>query len=128
MTTLWMIMAVVVLVGILLFKKWVDWQPDLTPGQVADVIDRFVDGNDSDDCAYEWDDYIHIPSRNPTLEQIRRECAEVRDNFPPEKETEWCNSGGRVELKRLAQKARELAQQSPAPLPRGRGGHSDGEG
>jgi hypothetical protein len=126
MTTFWMIIAILVLVGILLFKRWVDRQPDLTPEQVADVIDRFVDGNNSEDFAYEWDDYIHIPSRNPALEQIRRECEEVADKFPPERKTEWCSTEGRVELKRLAQKARELAQQSAAPLPSAPVGPSEG--
>jgi len=129
MTTFWMIIAVVVLTGILLFKRWVDRQPDLTPEQVAEILDRFVDENDSDDNAYEWDDYISIPSRIPELERIRRECEAVRDKFPGASTNQWCNADGMREIKRLAQEARRLAQQSPAPLPRDpRTGHSEGEG
>jgi hypothetical protein len=108
MLTLWLIIAAVVVMGILLFKRAVDKTPDLTPEQVADLIERYI--KNPDDFVYEWDDYTHIPSRNPALEQVRRECEEVDDRFPPRNETEWCSPEGKAELKRLAQKARELAQ------------------
>lgn len=107
MTTFWMIIAILALVGILLFKRWVDRQPDLTPDQVADLIEKFVDGIGG---PYDWDDYISIPSRIPALEEIRRECEDVCVRFPPEKETEWCSPAGGAELRRLARKARQLAQ------------------
>jgi hypothetical protein len=126
MTTFWIIVVFVALIGILLFKRSVDRTPDLTAAQVAELIDKFVDGSGG---PYDWDDYINIPSRNAALEQIRRDCEEVSERFPPETKTEWCSPAGGAELKRLAQKARQLAQQTAAPLPRAPAGQGvDREG
>ena len=108
MLTFWVVIAVVAVIGALLFKRAVDRTPDLTPEQVADLIERYI--NNPDDLVFEWDDYTHIPSRNPALEQIRRECEEVCERFPPRNEGEWYSPEAKPELKRLAQRARGTAQ------------------
>ena len=110
MSTYWGIFWIIILLGILIFKKWVDSQPDLTPEEVAKIIDSFVEGTDG---PYDWDDYIHIPSRIPELEQIRKECEAIAKRFPSQIKTEWCSAEGLTELKLLANKARQLSKQPP---------------
>ena len=113
MNIVWLILGAIALTGIFLFIRSVNRTPDLTPGQVADIIERFTDGAEAN--PHEWDDYTCIPSRNPELEQIRRDCEAVATIFPPENISEWCNTAGMAELKRLATKARQLAQQPLSP-------------
>ena len=111
--TTWVIVAAVAIIGLLLLKRAVDKTPDLTPEQIADMIEKYVQSADT--LIYEWDDYTHIPSRIPALEEIRRECEAVSERFAHK--TEWISHEGKVELAQLAKKARRLAQPGAAREP-----------
>ena len=63
----------------------------LTRGEVADVIEAFINGTDGGD---DWDDFISIRIKDPELEKIRVRCARLRDEFPPEQAKKYCSQDG----------------------------------
>ena len=79
-----------------------------TREQVASTIEGFVNGGDNQ---WDWDGFISIRIDDPELEKIRQRCISVRDEFPPEKVTDYCSPAGMEVLRKLAD---ELKAGAPA--------------
>ena len=77
-----------------------------TPEQVAKAIDDFVGG---DRNQWEWDGFISIRIDDPELEKIRQRCITIRDEFPPEKASDYCSAAGLEEMRKLAEGLRARA-------------------
>ena len=77
-----------------------------TPEQVAKVIDDFVDG---DRNQWEWDGFISIRIDDPELEKIRQRCISVRDEFPPDKASDYCSPAGVEVMRKLSEGLRAKA-------------------
>lgn len=74
----------------------------------ADVIERFVNGPIGN---WEWDDFISLPSREPSAEAVRRDAACTRDDFPPNHRGEWASGAGMKRLLEIAERARKEADE-----------------
>jgi hypothetical protein len=71
-----------------------------TSEQVAKTIDDFVNSDGKNQ--WEWDGFISIRIDDPELEKIRQRCIAIRDEFPPEKATDYCSPAGMEEMRKLA--------------------------
>jgi len=71
--------------------------------QMADVIDRFIDGTGG---PYEWDDYFGTPYADARIEELRLECLRVQDQYPG-KANEYCNAEGVHRLRQIAEALRK---------------------
>jgi hypothetical protein len=76
----------------------------VTAAEVADVIERFLDGSGGDPWA--WDDFISIPLKDPDLEAVRRRCASIGDEFPPDTPSAYCSPRGMEVLRSIAARLR----------------------
>ena len=79
-----------------------------TREQVASTIEGFVSGRDNQ---WDWDGFISIRIDDPELEKIRQRCISVRDEFPPDKVTDYCSPAGLEVMRKLAD---ELKAGAPA--------------
>jgi hypothetical protein len=79
---------------------------DLTTAEVADVIERFVEGKTSH---WEWDDFTSVHQKDPTVEKARLKCIAVRDEFPSSSPREYCSGDGLEALRDIARQLRRLA-------------------
>lgn len=79
--------VIVLLVIRILLKKF----NRITPLEIADIIDRFVQGKTT---KWEWDDFISCPISDPSLDKIRLRCANLYVEYPPQKAGEYCNERG----------------------------------
>jgi len=43
---------------------------------------------------WDWDDFISVPIADPALERLRRRCAQLDVEFPPEAPGQYCGPGG----------------------------------
>ena len=77
---------------------------DRSRGEVADTIERFVDGI----CGkWEWDDFISFEIVDPQLEAIRIRSAGLSQEFPTTQKGYYCSEAG---LEVLRQMVKELRQ------------------
>ena len=79
---------------------------DVSPSQAADAIDRFLQSRGE---PYDWDDFTSVRCSNPVVEAARLRCIAIRDEYPPERPSEYCNSRGLEVLRELAASLRERA-------------------
>jgi len=82
----------------------------------ADVLERFVAGTVG---AWEFDDLTSKPSRDPLVDEVRREAIHVRDRFPPIESEHYCSEAGLARILELAAKLRASlvsACEATAPL------------
>src|SRR3954469_14366498 len=77
-----------------------------TPEQVAKAIDDFVSGGQNQ---WEWDGFISIRIDDPELEKIRQRCIAIRDEFPPDKASDYCSPAGMEEMRKLTESLRARA-------------------
>jgi hypothetical protein len=49
----------------------VEWKPDMSPWEAAEVIERFIDGPGD---SIEWCDFAATPQKDPKVEQYRKRC------------------------------------------------------
>jgi hypothetical protein len=77
-----------------------------TAQQVADTIDGFVNGTGNQ---WDWDGFTSIRIDDPELEGIRQRCISVRDEFPPEKVSDYCSPAGMEAMRKMAGKLRARA-------------------
>jgi hypothetical protein len=77
-----------------------------TPEQVAKAIDDFVSGGQNQ---WEWDGFISIRIDDPELERIRQRCIAIRNEFPPQKGTDYCSPAGMEEMRKLTESLRARA-------------------
>jgi len=84
-----------------MFAKKGDW---LTPGEAADLIDRFVEGRTG---RWEWDDFVGVRYVDPLLEKARLECVLVHDRFPSNDPHRYCSKEGIEVLRGIASQLRQ---------------------
>ncbi|MEY2504529.1 MAG: hypothetical protein QOJ05_1167 [Verrucomicrobiota bacterium] len=70
-----------------------------TSEEVATTIEGFV--NDTG-RQWDWDGFTSIRIDDPELERIRQRCIAIRDEFPPEKPSDYCSPAGMEEMRKLA--------------------------
>lgn len=64
---------------------------------VLNVIKSFVNGTGGE---WDWDDFISIPIKDdPFLEEIRKKCAALPEEFPANKKGQYCSEEGFEVLK-----------------------------
>jgi hypothetical protein len=64
---------------------------NLSKEDVADEIEAFLNGTCGD---YAWSDFCTFTVADPELDKIRARCAQLDEEFPPEKLGEYCGSEG----------------------------------
>ena len=77
-----------------------------TTEEVAKTIEGFVSGSGNQ---WDWDGFTSIRIDDPELEKIRQRCIAIRDEFPPEKVTDYCSPAGMDEMRKLAEGLRAHA-------------------
>jgi hypothetical protein len=77
-----------------------------TRQEVADTIEGFVNGTGRQ---WDWDGFTSIRIDDPELEAIRQKCISVRDEYPPEKPTDYCSPAGMEAMRKLAGELRAHA-------------------
>jgi exosome complex RNA-binding protein Csl4 len=70
-----------------------------TSEEVATTIEGFVNGTGRQ---WDWDGFTSIRIDDPELERIRQRCIAIRDEFPPEKPSDYCSPAGMEEMRKLA--------------------------
>jgi hypothetical protein len=71
---------------------------DRSRGEIADIIERFVEGICSE---WEWDDFCSWPIRDPQLEQVRVRCASLPQEFPSAHERHYCAEAGMAIMRQI---------------------------
>ena len=74
------------------------------PIEVADLIERFVNGTGTD--PWEWDDFVSVPIPDPRLESIRQRCASLADDFPANAPGSYCGPEGENVLRDVIRELR----------------------
>jgi hypothetical protein len=69
-----------------------------TPEQVANAIEGFVNGTGNQ---WDWDGFTSIRIDDPELEKIRQRCIAIRDEFPPEKPSDYCSPAGMEAMRKM---------------------------
>lgn len=65
---------------------------ELTPSEIADMIQSFIEGTGN---ALDWDKYtLGMSFRDERLEEIRKRCARLSEEFPPADPTMYCSEQG----------------------------------
>lgn len=77
---------------------------DRTPAEVADAIERFVDGAAEE---YDWDNLTGIPVRDRALNKLLKVVGDVDRAFPPSSDGEFCSAEGVRWLRTVARDLRE---------------------
>ena len=77
-----------------------------TSEEVATTIEGFVNGSGRQ---WDWDGFTSIRIDDPELEKIRQRCIAIRDEFPPDKVTDYCSPAGMEEMRKLAESLRVRA-------------------
>ena len=71
----------------------------LTKTEVVNIINSFINGTTGE---YDWDDFISIPIEDPSLNEIRIYCANLRDVYPPTAGS-YCNEEGINQLRKVVE-------------------------
>jgi hypothetical protein len=74
-----------------------------TRAEVAEIIATFLSGGGG---AWDWDDFISIRIKDPSLDAIRVQCAALRDDYPPSVPSHYCGDAGMTILRSLAEALR----------------------
>ena len=74
-----------------------------TPERVAMLIDRFVSGEVG---PFEWSEFLSIPATDPLIEEVREECASIRERFPANERGKYCSAEGITQLHEIASRLR----------------------
>jgi len=77
-----------------------------TPEQVANTIEGFASGSGNQ---WDWDGFTSIRIDDPELEAIRQRCIAVRDEFPPEKASDYCSPAGMEAMRKMVAELRARA-------------------
>jgi len=67
------------------------WRQCMSPSDVADIIERFIEGKGTD---WEWDDFISIRIHNSELDKIRIRCSQLDKEFPAKQAGQYTNDQG----------------------------------
>ena len=71
----------------------------MTREEVAKTIEDFVNGTGG---KWDWDDFISIRLQDAELDEVRKKCFSVRDEFPPSDDRQYCSEAGMQVLRDLA--------------------------
>ena len=77
-----------------------------TREQVANTIEGFASGSGNQ---WDWDGFTSIRIDDPELEAIRQRCIAVRDEFPPEKASDYCSPAGMEAMRKMVAELRARA-------------------
>ncbi len=77
-----------------------------TREEVANAIDGFVNGTGRQ---WDWDGFTSIRIDDPELEAIRQRCISARDEFPPEKTSDYCSPAGMEAMREMVSELRTRA-------------------
>lgn len=72
-----------------------------TPQEVADVIDRFLNGTGN---RWDWDDFCSLRIEDAALDAVRLQCVDLHDEDPHP--FHYCGPAGIEELRRLVSSLR----------------------
>ena len=72
---------------------------DLTRSQVADIIQTFIDGSGDED---NWNRFINVQMKNRQLEEIRRRCVTLKQQFSPTAESKRVGPEGYKLMRQIA--------------------------
>ena len=72
---------------------------EISLDEAAEIIESFVDGSGS---TWDWDDFTSIKYRNETLEQVRKRCIGVANDYRPDEPGRWCSDEGITVLRKIA--------------------------
>jgi hypothetical protein len=73
--------------------SWWNRKSKLTRQEVAQILEEFLEGTGS---WFAWDSLtLGMSFEDEYLEKIRIRCAQLSQEFPPEKPHEYCNEHGR---------------------------------
>jgi hypothetical protein len=87
---------------------------DRTAGEVADLIQGFLDGTGGD---YDWDDLVSIPIKDRALRRfVRENVVGVEDRFPPTKNEHFTSEKGEQWLREMVVKLREMERERLAAI------------
>ena len=70
-----------------------------TREEVANTIEGFASGTGRQ---WDWDGFTSIRIDDPDLEAIRQKCLAIRDEFPPDKVSDYCSPAGLEAMKKMA--------------------------
>ena len=79
---------------------------DLSRGEVADIIEAFLDGTGGD---WDWDDFISFPLADPELDSIRIRCDRLSADFPPTAPGHYTNDAGLEVLRKYVTELRRTS-------------------
>jgi hypothetical protein len=96
MTWIFVFSGVAFLYGVYRFKKACDNAPDPTKDEIIKIISEFLDGGGG---PYDWDHFVSIPRKDPEIEKIRYECAQIEFDYPRRSKNMWCNEEGIARLR-----------------------------
>jgi hypothetical protein len=71
-----------------------------TREEVADTIDGFINGTGRQ---WDWDGFTSIRIDDPELEEIRKRCVALPDEFPPTTTKDYCGAAGIQVMRDLLQ-------------------------
>lgn len=70
----------------------------LTSEQVHEAIESFINGKGE---AWDWDDFLYAPIKDPYLKKIQQKCLNLPDEYPRRDPNEYCNEEGLKILEQL---------------------------
>jgi hypothetical protein len=86
------IVSVVVLISVP-FQRWAARRagPRMTRADVAKAIESHLEGASG---PWDWDDFVSVRIGDARLDTIRKRCAQLDREFPPERPRQYCALGG----------------------------------
>ena len=112
MIIFWIGICTAVIIGIFTLTRAKKSAADPTLKQIANTIEEFLNGTGG---IYDWHDFVtHHSYKDPNLEKIRTDCADIAKKFPPEpgNEKSWCSELGKNELLRISEQVSEEANKA----------------
>jgi hypothetical protein len=70
----------------------------MTREEIAKTIEGFVNRTDG---KWDWDDFLAIRLQDAELDEVRKKCVSVRDEFPPSDDRQYCSEAGMQVLRDL---------------------------
>ena len=101
------VLAVLLLaaIGVLGARALLRRRSEPTREEVISCIESFLDGT----CGpHDWDDFTSASLKAPELEAVRRECAAIRDLYPPTVPGWYTSDQGFQELRRIVAQLRAV--------------------
>ena len=80
-----------------------------TKQEVADIIERFVDGTGG---KWDWDDFCSHRIADPDLDLIRVKCSGLGSTHPPTMKGHFCNENGIRLMREMIQSLRSSGKES----------------